>query len=521
MSVVQQALRGRHLLVTGATGFVGKVWLSHLLAHVPEIGRVTLLVRSTRRRSARERLAEMIDTSPAFRPLKDQWADAWAERLDAVLDVVDGDVTQPMCGLSAETRARLAASVDLTLHIAGLTDFQPDPKAGVPANLEGTAHVADLVETFQHRRLLHVSTCFVAGEAQGLAPEQLTPGLSPLGRVIDLDGARRALLEIARRPGTPQDRIDAAMEIARGLGWPNLYTLTKGLAEHLLLQRPGLDVVITRPSVVECARSWPFAGWNEGLNTSAPIMWFCGTPFLQLPSVGHHKFDIVPVDAVARAMTLHAALHLEGRAERIWQVGTSDHNPTTFGRIIELTALGKRRHVRRPFATVFERAIAHLDVRPGPVEPPHPFHPGAAERLLARVRRALEGAPDRRGALGRLARAAPERVKSARREVTRQHRAMAQLQRMLEIYRPFIHDHDWTFVTEHLRRAQATLGPADAPFVDDLRSMCWRRYWLEVQYPGVTRWCFPIMDGLEIASDPPSDPPLALGRTAARLQGAA
>jgi hypothetical protein len=49
--------------------------------------------------------------------------------------------------------------------------------------------------------------------------------------------------------------------------------------------------------------------------------------------------------------------------------------------------------------------------------------------------------------------------------------------------------------------------------------MCWRSYWLDVQYPGMVRWSFPLMDGRDVPLDPPSDPPLALGRH--RVQGAA
>ena len=40
--MITEALEGRHLLVTGVTGFLGKVWLAHLLHHAPGIGRVMI-----------------------------------------------------------------------------------------------------------------------------------------------------------------------------------------------------------------------------------------------------------------------------------------------------------------------------------------------------------------------------------------------------------------------------------------------------------------------------------------------
>ena len=45
---VRQALRGKQILLIGVTGFIGKVWLEHLLSNVPEIGKIYLLVRRQR-----------------------------------------------------------------------------------------------------------------------------------------------------------------------------------------------------------------------------------------------------------------------------------------------------------------------------------------------------------------------------------------------------------------------------------------------------------------------------------------
>lgn len=521
-SSIADTLRGRHLLVTGATGFVGKVWLSHLLTHVPEIGRITLLVRGSRKQSAAARVAELIDTTPVFRHLKDQHGEALGAFLRDRIDVLDADLTRPGCGLDENTVQHLVASVDAVVHIAGLTDFQPDPRKGVPANVDGTAHVADLARRTPHRRLLHVSTCYVAGTPGGEVPEALTPGVSPLGVRFSVEDERQALRLIDGQFATAPDRIDAAMVRARRLGWPNLYTFTKGLAEHLLAA-DDLDLVILRPSVVECARTFPFVGWNEGLNTSAPIMWFCGTAFPALPSAGTHRFDIVPVDAVARNLTVALAAQLRGEARPVYQVATSHNNPTTFARIVELTALGKRRHAARAGGRPAERLTAHLDAAPVLRDDLGMFRPETVESVLGWVRARIERVEKRelKAPLARLRDRARDRLRRARQQVVKQQRAMAQLQRMLEVYQPFLHDHDWRFRADHVDAAQARLLPEDAAFRDDLRSLCWRSYWLDVQYPGVVRWSFPLMDGRDAPTDPPSDPALTLDAPASRLQGAA
>jgi hypothetical protein len=63
---VRRGLAGKHVLLLGCTGFIGKVWLAALLRDVPEIRRVTLIIGKQRVGSARRRFESMIQRSPAF-----------------------------------------------------------------------------------------------------------------------------------------------------------------------------------------------------------------------------------------------------------------------------------------------------------------------------------------------------------------------------------------------------------------------------------------------------------------------
>lgn len=113
-------------------------------------------------------------------------------------------------------------------------------------------------------------------------------------------------------------------------------------------------------------------------------------------------------------------------------------------------------------------------------------------------------------------------LRKARKSVQRTRRDLNRLDSMLDQYQPFIHDHDWVFDSTHTEAAIGRLHADDEAFADDLSTMCWRHYWMEVQYPGVARWSFPIMDGNTVDEDAPSCPPLELGRSALLAdQGAA
>ena len=137
--------------------------------------------------------------------------------------------------------------------------------------------MADLAARYANGKLVHISTSYVAGCADGEVEESIDPGRAPSGRLFDVhkeiselendcDKSDAAFTDVtsalARRA-----RIRACVRRAKALGWPNVYTYTKGLAEHLLASRYDLELTIIRPSVVECARNYPFMGWNEGINT--------------------------------------------------------------------------------------------------------------------------------------------------------------------------------------------------------------------------------------------------------------
>jgi len=66
---VRRALAGKHVLLIGVTGFIGKVWLANLLLDLPEIGRIYLLIRRQKSNPALQRFDKMVEDSPVFDPL--------------------------------------------------------------------------------------------------------------------------------------------------------------------------------------------------------------------------------------------------------------------------------------------------------------------------------------------------------------------------------------------------------------------------------------------------------------------
>jgi len=76
MPALEQVLKGRRILLTGSTGFLGKVFLAILLRSHPEIERVYLLIRGDRRSSVGRFRREILD-SPVFAPLREHLGDTF------------------------------------------------------------------------------------------------------------------------------------------------------------------------------------------------------------------------------------------------------------------------------------------------------------------------------------------------------------------------------------------------------------------------------------------------------------
>lgn len=387
---VRESLTGKHLLLIGVTGFIGKVWLVDLLEKIPDIRKVTLLIRRNRTTSALRRFEKIVEESPTFDALQEIHGTKLAQFLQEKVEVVEGDVSQPGLGLDAETQNRLMRSLDVIANSAGLTDFNPDLRDALSSNVDSAIYLLDFLRKCDHAGLMHLSTCYVVGMRDGRVTEELQGNYNPAGHP-DFDAEKEIVSlrdmvqrieerseseELAKalqrqalgRSGDPSKvptteldgvlkrnrarwvrnrLVRVGMKRAAHLGWPNTYTFTKSLGESMLAQKGrDLAIAIVRPSIVESSTRTPFSGWNEGINTSGPLSYLLGTNFRQLPSNERKCLDVIPVDMVTRGMTLIAAALVLRKNARLYQLATSAINPVNMGRSIELTGLAHRKHYK-------------------------------------------------------------------------------------------------------------------------------------------------------------------------------
>jgi thioester reductase-like protein len=175
------------VLLTGATGFVGKEILGRFL----DRGR------------------------PVFALVRAHDDEAAAGRLEphARLRPVAGDIERPGLGLDERTAAALAGEVTTVVHCAASVSFDLSLEDSRRVNVEGTRNVLDFARRVPAlERLSYVSTAYVAGEPRRLFQE---------------------------------DELDV------GQSFRNPYERSKFEAERMVRRRgEGLPLQILRPSIV-------------------------------------------------------------------------------------------------------------------------------------------------------------------------------------------------------------------------------------------------------------------------------
>ena len=165
---------GKHLFVTGVTGFVGKVLLAMIAERVPDVRRVSVLVRTNREyENARDRFDGVVRHSePLEQSPRDEAKTALRKWCDEVVNVVRGDITLDRMGLSDAAYDEMTKNdpVDLILHCAGNVNFNPPLDQALAVNAQGGCTQGRFARD-AGAPLVHMSTCFVAGCQSGPIPE--------------------------------------------------------------------------------------------------------------------------------------------------------------------------------------------------------------------------------------------------------------------------------------------------------------------------------------------------------------
>ncbi|WP_116997926.1 HAD-IB family phosphatase [Desertimonas flava] len=393
--MIAESLAGKRIAITGSTGFVGTALVERLLRSVPDCSLV-LLVRDGKRTPAPERVRKELLKNDAFDRLRASHRDGrgrGGESFDEMtarrITTIRGDVGRDGLGLDADDR-RTLASCDVVIHSAATVSFDSPLDSAIEINLLGPTRIANLLHELGPNpngvlpHLVAVSTCYVAGNRRGRAPEELvSQGPFDLGlswqnevtaarrlrsdseaasrlpdQLAEFRAAARSELGAAGAPAlaakTEQLRerwvkdqlVTAGRARAASVGWPDAYAFTKALGEQALTDTvaanaattdTGLRVpfTIVRPSIIESAWAEPRPGWIRGFRMAEPVILSYARGLLsEFPGVPEGTVDVIPVDLVVAAIITVAGV---GAADSppIVQVASGGINPLKYKALVD------------------------------------------------------------------------------------------------------------------------------------------------------------------------------------------
>jgi fatty acyl-CoA reductase len=371
--VIAESLAGKRIAITGSTGFVGTALVERLVRSVPD-AHLVLLVREGRRTPAAQRTRKEILKNDAFDRLRRQFGADFDHEMERRITTIAGDVSTDGLGLDDAGRDEFA-SCDVVIHSAATVSFDSPLDQAVEINLLGPTRVAALCnELGVAPHLVAVSTCYVAGNRRGNAPEQLVSegpfdiGLDWRAEVAAARRLKGDTQAISRQPaqlvrfrkearaelgaaGAPalaakteqlrerwvrDELIAAGRARAASVGWPDAYAFTKALGEQALTETKGaVPVSIVRPSIIESAWAEPKPGWIRGFRMAEPVIISYARGLLkEFPGVPEGTVDVIPVDMVVAAIVAVAGLGPE-RAPAITQVASGGINPLKYRTLVD------------------------------------------------------------------------------------------------------------------------------------------------------------------------------------------
>jgi len=538
---VRDSFAGKHVLITGTTGFVGKILLAMVAVELRDVRRISVLVRTNRQYDdAGERFDAVVLLSEPFQNVAERIGNealqAWR---DEVINVVAGDITRDHLGLSDEDYIELTKTdpLDVILHCAGNVNFDPPLDQALEVNSAGASHKVEFAAA-AGAALVHMSTCFVVGARSGPVSEDDTivgyaPNGKPFDPVRELNDAIYLAAEVRRRadaqalearftdlakdalskkgldyedPHRLRDAFETCkrrwvdaeltregMERATQWGWTNTYTYTKSLGEQLTCLKAdeaGVPLTIVRPAIVETTVEFPFAGWNEGINTCAPFVYIMWKGQRFIPCNTENILDLVPVDYVCRGTLMAGAALMAGRAKRAYQLCTGDVNPIHLRRAVELTNLAWRRRYDRDEKNLLKRHLMrNMDSVPVGRDTYNALSAPAVNRWAKSARKLLKSVPT--GVLG------PARpiVQQAERALGGLEKGSKLCDTVLGVFAPFVEENNPCFSSRNTRSLSAQLVESERDvFGFDLADLDWRHYWMDIHLEGLTKHVLGLLD---------------------------
>ncbi|XP_074554579.1 fatty acyl-CoA reductase 1 isoform X3 [Halichoeres trimaculatus] len=281
MASIPEFYSGKNVLITGATGFMGKVLVEKLLRSCPEVKALYILVRPKAGQSMKQRVSDMMTCKLFDRVREDD------PNFHQKIIPISSELTQPGLAISPEDVERLTACINVVFHCAATIRFDEPLKHALQLNVIATQQLLSLAQQMHHlEAFIHISTAYANCNRRHIDEVIYPPPVEPKKLIESLDWMDDGIV----RDITPRLIGDR----------PNTYTYTKALAEYVVQQEQDkLNIAIIRPSIVGASWQEPFPGWIDNFNGPSGVFIAAGKGILRTMKANNDAVaDLIPVDVV-------------------------------------------------------------------------------------------------------------------------------------------------------------------------------------------------------------------------------
>ncbi|KAK9295404.1 hypothetical protein QLX08_010260 [Tetragonisca angustula] len=289
------------ILVTGATGFVGKGILEKLMRACPSIPAIYILIRPKKDQTIKQRLKKLID-DPIYDSVRVKYPSVLSR-----IHPVQGDMSLPDLGISPADRTMLIHNMNIVFHVAATVRFNEPLNVAVNTNTKDTARVIQLCKELKHViSIIHVSTAYNNAYLSEIEEKVYTTCLAPSAVVDICESKDKTLIDLL------EERILKM--------YPNTYTFTKNLAEQVLCSScDSIPVAIVRPSIIGASRKEPCPGWVDNIYGVTAVFLQIGNGILRAMIINKDaRLDVVPVDYAIDTIICaawHITLHCDTKTK--------------------------------------------------------------------------------------------------------------------------------------------------------------------------------------------------------------
>ncbi|XP_014210111.1 fatty acyl-CoA reductase 1-like [Copidosoma floridanum] len=286
---IQKFFSGKSVLLTGATGFMGKVFVEKIIRVCPGLKALYIVVRQKGTDTLEEKMEKYFQHI-IFGRLRNSQPD-FARKVVTI----KGDLKNERLGMSESDRALLINELDVIVHSGATTKFDEKVSVALKINVLATRDLLDLALECKHvQAFMYVSTAYSHCYRKDIE-EKFYDAPADLKIVHDMIEA-----DTMNELGITEDAVKMLLG-----KWPNVYTFTKSIAEDLVRhygERANFACGVYRPSIVSAAHSEPLRGWIGNNNGPAYVFLGTGLGLIHTSYYLNTPMDMIPVDFSINAL---------------------------------------------------------------------------------------------------------------------------------------------------------------------------------------------------------------------------